>query len=101
MTNTLLPIGSVVLLKDARRRLMICGRIQTDVATGTTYDYSACLYPEGIVNSDQLYLFNNGDILKIFFVGFQDAEELEFKQFLADELQRISSEQVQSTESEG
>ena len=52
----LLPIGSVVLLEGAEKRLMICGRIQTDTATGTTYDYSGCLYPDGIIDSSQIYM---------------------------------------------
>ena len=82
MTDSLLPIGSVVLLKGAKKRLMICGRVQTDVSTGNVYDYSACLYPDGIVSSDELYMFNNGNIQKVFFVGFQDVEEFEFKRFL-------------------
>lgn len=84
--KSLLPIGSVVLLKGGEKRLMICGRIQTDVATGVTYDYSACYYPEGMINSKELFMFNNDNIQKLFFIGFQDGEELAFKQFLNEEL---------------
>lgn len=86
MNGSLLPIGSVVLLNGAQKRLMVCGRVQTDVSTGITYDYSACLYPDGIVDSNSLYMFNNENIQRIFFVGFQDEEELQFKQFLVHEL---------------
>ena len=88
MNGSLLPIGSVVLLNGATRRLMVCGRVQTDISTGITYDYSACLYPEGIVDSSSLYMFNNDNIQKIFFIGFQDEEEIQFKQFLAQELSK-------------
>ena len=49
--KSLLPIGSVVLLNGGEKRLMICGRVQTDVATGKTYDYSACFYPDGIIGN--------------------------------------------------
>ena len=86
MNDSLLPIGSVVLRKGAQKRLMVFGRIQTNVATGITYDYSACLYPEGIVDSKELYMFNNENIQKILFVGFQDVEEFESKRFIAQEL---------------
>ena len=86
MTDSLLPIGSVVLLNGAEKRLMICGRIQTNVSTGVTYDYSGCLYPDGIVNSNELFMFNNDNIERIFFIGFQDSEEFAFKQFLQQEL---------------
>ncbi|MBP3441233.1 MAG: DUF4176 domain-containing protein [Clostridia bacterium] len=82
--KNLLPIGSVVLLNGGEKRLMICGRIQTDVATGTVYDYSACFYPEGMINSKELFMFNNENIQQLFFVGFQDEEELAFRQFLKE-----------------
>lgn len=84
--KSLLPIGSVVLLNGGEKRLMICGRIQTDVATGTTYDYSACFYPDGIVNSKELFMFNNENIRKVFFIGFQDGEEFAFRQFMEEQL---------------
>ena len=93
MSGSLLPIGSVVLLDGANKRLMVCGRVQTDVNTGITYDYSACLYPEGIVDSNSLYMFNNEDIQKIFFIGFQDEEEIQFKQFLLNELSKEPEEE--------
>ena len=42
-----LPIGSVVLLKNGRKKIMIYGRKQMHVETGEEWDYLACLYPEG------------------------------------------------------
>ena len=84
--KSLLPIGSVVLMNGGQKRLMICGRVQTDVETNTTYDYSACYYPDGIINSKELFLFNNENIQKIFFIGFQDGEELLFREFLDSEI---------------
>lgn len=84
--RTLLPIGSVVLLNGGEKRLMICGRIQTDVATNKVYDYSACLYPEGIVNSKELFMFNNDNINRVFFIGFQDVEEFQYRNFINEKL---------------
>lgn len=92
MKKALLPIGSVVLLKNGQKRLMICGRIQTDVATGITYDYSACYYPDGIINSKELFMFNNDNIQRLFFIGFQDGEELAFRRFIDEELDRRNEE---------
>lgn len=83
--KSLLPIGSVVLLNGGEKRLMICGRVQTDVATGKTYDYSACFYPEGIISSKELFMFNNENIRKIFFIGFQDGEEFAFRKFMEEQ----------------
>lgn len=88
MKKSLLPIGSVVLLNGAEKRLMICGRVQTDVNTNITYDYSACLYPDGIISSSELYMFNNENIDKVYFLGFQDGEELQFRKFLNEELSK-------------
>ena len=89
--KTLLPIGSVVLLEGAEKRLMICGRLQTDVSTGKTYDYSGCLYPEGVLDSKEFYMFNNENIKKLFFIGFQDGEEIVFKKFLEEQREAISN----------
>ncbi len=88
--KSMLPIGSVVLLKGGQKRLMICGRVQTDVATGITYDYSGCYYPDGIINSKELFMFNNGNIQKLFFIGFQDGEEIAFRKFLDEQLSENS-----------
>lgn len=39
----LLPIGSVVTLKEGTKRLMIIGRLQQNVRTKKVYDYAGCL----------------------------------------------------------
>ena len=78
MGRKLLPIGSVVLLKDGTKRVMICGRIQSKAGDDTIYDYSACLYPEGIVDPSSMYFFNHDVIDRVFFMGFQDQEELAY-----------------------
>ena len=40
-----LPIGSVVLLKNANKRLMIYGRLQKAEDSDSVRDYIGCLYP--------------------------------------------------------
>lgn len=79
MYKNLLPIGSVVLLKGGQKRIMITGRIQTRTGEDTIYDYSACYYPQGIVSSDSMFFFNRDAIDKVFFIGFQDGEELTYR----------------------
>jgi len=73
-----LPIGSVVLLKEADKKVIIVGLMQNATETETTWDYCALPYPEGIFNSINLSLFNEDQIENIFFIGFQDTEALEF-----------------------
>lgn len=79
MRRNLLPLGSVVLLKGANKRLLICGRIQTKVGECKIYEYSACPYPEGIVDPSKMYFFDHSSIARVYFIGFQDEEELTFR----------------------
>lgn len=88
----LLPIGSVVLLKGVTKRIMICGRIQEELESGITYDYSACFFPEGIINPDELFLFDNGDIDTVYFVGLQDTEEFEYRGYINKNLKENSND---------
>lgn len=80
----LLPIGTVVLLKDGEKRLMISGIKQTDVdGNGQEYDYLGILYPEGHIGESFQYLFNHGDIKEIVFRGYEDEERVEFLEKLS------------------
>ena len=80
----LLPIGSVVLLKDGEKRLMINGIMQNDAGgTGKNYDYLGILYPEGHIGEGFQYLFNHEDIDEIVFRGYEDEERAEFLDKLA------------------
>ncbi|HEX2947936.1 MAG TPA: DUF4176 domain-containing protein [Clostridia bacterium] len=85
-----LPIGSVVLLKGGKKRVMICGRVQENVQDGKLYDYSACYFPEGIINPKELFLFNNEDINQVYFVGLQDVEEFKFRDFINKKLDEMA-----------
>lgn len=80
----LLPIGSIVLLKGGKKRLMIFGIKQTDNENGIEYDYIGVMYPEGNVGEAGQYLFNHENISEIFFRGFEDEEREEFLNALAD-----------------
>lgn len=73
-----LPIGSVVLLDGGEKRVMIYGRKQKQIDTEKEWDYIGCLYPEGNINEEYTYLFNHDQITQVFFLGFQDGEELQF-----------------------
>ncbi|MBQ9504844.1 MAG: DUF4176 domain-containing protein, partial [Lachnospiraceae bacterium] len=47
MYENLLPIGSVVLLKGGKAKLMITGRILSDENLKEIYDYVGVVYPLG------------------------------------------------------
>ena len=76
-----LPLGTVVMLKGASKRLMITGfcTMAADDAESVMYDYSGCMYPEGMISSDQNSLFNHDQIEKIYHMGLVDQEENDFK----------------------
>ena len=83
MKEKFLPVGSVVLLEGATKRLMITGFCTMDAANQSVmYDYSGCLYPEGMISSDETALFNHDQIIEVYHVGFSDEEEVSFKQKL-------------------
>ena len=79
-----LPVGSVVLLKEANKRIMIIGYCATINVENveTTYDYSGCYFPEGVLNSEESMLFNHEQIDKVFYYGLIDEEEKDFMERL-------------------
>ena len=79
-----LPIGTVVMLKAASKRLMITGFSTMAVDNkDEIYDYSRCMYPEGFLSSYQTALFNHYQIEQVYYVGLVDEEEKKFKETLA------------------
>lgn len=86
--NELLPIGTVVLLNDAVKKLMIYGVGQTDETNGVDYDYIGVMYPEGNMGEGSQFLFNHSDIQEIFFRGYEDEERALF----LEKLQKIYEE---------
>lgn len=86
----ILPIGSVVTLQGGTKKIMIVGRIQEEKATGTSYDYSAVFYPEGILDPNELFLFQHTDIDLIYFVGLQESEEFAFRSFMEQRLKEMN-----------
>ncbi|MCM1538412.1 MAG: DUF4176 domain-containing protein [bacterium] len=80
----LLPIGSVVLLEEGEKRLMIYGVKQTEQDTQIEYDYIGVVYPEGNMGKGTQFLFNHEQIKEICFRGFEDNERTDFIERLAD-----------------
>ena len=81
-----LPIGSVVLLEGGNKRIMICGRIQAQAGSDIIYDYSACYYPEGIVDPKSMFFFNRDAIETVYFRGYEDQDELDYRHDVLDQL---------------
>lgn len=78
-----LPIGTVVQLKETNKKLMITGFCTvTEKEKNKIYDYVGCLYPEGMLTSNNVYLFDHTKIDKVFYFGFVNEEEKQFKEKL-------------------
>jgi hypothetical protein len=71
-----LPIGSVVVLKNGTKKLMIYGRKQMQSGIKKIWDYVACLYPEGNLSEKYNVFFNHFEIDNVLFKGYEDDEEL-------------------------
>ena len=71
--KNLLPIGTVVRLKGGKKNLMIVGILQQD-DFGNKYDYIACIFPEGYIDEETFFMFNQNDIEEIIFFGCINAE---------------------------
>lgn len=80
-TKKLLPMGSVVLLREGLQKLIVIGRgvVYEDEETGKDAfaDYMAAVYPSG-TNPKTTIFFNHKDIDKVVFKGYSDEEEERF-----------------------
>lgn len=76
----LLPLGSVVLLKEARKKVIIMGVMQLkhNESGYRIYDYLGVAYPEGYLGKESSFLFNHDSIQNVVFRGYVDEERDKF-----------------------
>lgn len=91
---SLLPLGSVVTLKEGSKRIMIIGRLQriNKLENGLIMRLS---FVEGLIRSDRVFLFNQEDIRLIHFIGLQDRYEFEFRSVLEEKWKELEQEDKQ------
>lgn len=78
-----LPIGSVVLLKNADKRLMIIGyQRKRTMEDDKIYDYCGCTYPEGFLSAEDTAIFDHEQIERIIAVGLQNEPQIKFAEKL-------------------
>ena len=96
-----LPIGTVVLLKEATKRVMITGYASISPDTGEkVFDYSGCIFPEGFFDYNQVCVFDHEQISEVFYKGLEDDEEKEFMVNLKEEIERVKTEGIPKDEDE-
>lgn len=91
--NDLLPIGSIVILKEGEQPLMIYGIMQSDGKGGIfrkprEYDYVSVLYPQGNLGPGMTFLFNHEDITEIVFRGYEDEARDKFLNELSNHYEK-------------
>lgn len=93
MFKDLLPIGSVVLLKDGTKKLMITGiKAVSSEKPDVVFDYLGVVYPEGFLGDEYNFLFNHDNINDIIFKGYNNPE----RELFLEELEKAYSEQKQA-----
>lgn len=85
-----LPLGTIVLLKGAKRKVMISGYFPIDNITKEVHDYSSCFWPIGYLDSRTMVVFNSDDIESISHIGYIDDEQKEFDL----ELKKLNRENI-------
>lgn len=76
-TDNLFPIGTVVTLKEGEKSLMIIGLLPQ--SGEQKFDYMSVLYPEGYLNEEYVYFFNQEDIADVEYLGYMNAEYQVFR----------------------
>ncbi len=93
MKERFLPIGTVVLLKGGKKEIMITSYCifpnNVQIKNGQEikpekkiYEYGACIYPEGILDSNTICAFNHDQIEKISYMGYVTDAQKELSKVL-------------------
>lgn len=92
MFERVLPIGTIVLLKNATKKVMIIGYCKYKKGDmETIYDYAGCPYPEGFLSPDQTVLFNHDQIHRIFALGYQNEERFDYEEKLIEAIHKVKA----------
>ncbi|MFU2181734.1 DUF4176 domain-containing protein [Streptococcus pluranimalium] len=84
----MLPIGSIVYLKEGSRKLMVLNRGALLEQSGEKllFDYSGCIYPVGL-DAERILYFNEENIDKVVYEGFKDDEETRYQELYTEWLE--------------
>ena len=100
MYERFLPIGTVVVLKNSEKKLVITTYLPI-TNEKTMFDYGSCTFPEGVIETSVGTTFNHEDIKEVVHMGLVNDEQKEFNQVLktnADKLKQKYSEEMNKNE---
>lgn len=79
MNYELLPIGTVVELKNSTIPVMIAGYLSVSKGTPEKiWDYSGFIFPIGYASDDEIYSFDHEQIDAVIAYGYKDIQEEQF-----------------------
>jgi hypothetical protein len=81
MTENYLPIGTICKINNIDKEIMIIGYVPIKNEK-EIFDYSGCLYPEGVLSPEGIIAFNNNDIKEILIQGADTPQYKKFNEFL-------------------
>ena len=98
-----LPIGTIVLLKNGKKEVMILSYGLMPQGTvyegdkkisgiGKIYDYGGCTYTEGLISSEQILGCNHEQIQKICYPGYSTPIHDEYNKFLKESFEQVKEE---------
>lgn len=88
--DNVLPIGTVVQLKNYDVRVIIAGYCSvTEKNPDYTWDYSGFVFPIGYLGEDSIVSFDTEEIQQIITYGFQDEEQIRYMEDLKQVLETI------------
>lgn len=75
----LLPLGSVVKLKESEGLLMVIGYFTVEQSRPDyVWDYAGVVFPGGCLDTTQTYQFDKEQIVEIVYIGYEDEEQHQF-----------------------
>lgn len=96
-----LPIGSIVLIKNIDKKMMITGFSQIrDLEVKERWDYVAVIYPMGIFSDRSFYFFNEDSITDVIFKGYENPEHEEFLKLIEEAEELMSNIEEEKTSQE-
>ena len=80
-----LPVGSVVSIKEGKKPLVIMGyktkpqnnkiyKGNEEIESDRIFDYCGVLFPEGVIDTNVMAVFNKDDIEAVLFEGYKTEE---------------------------
>ena len=101
MKERFLPIGTIVMLKNGTKEVMITSYLVFSKEAASKnekvemFEYGGCAYPEGILDTNTSLAFNHNQIDKIIHMGYINDRYKEISKALNSEFNKVK-EQVES-----